>query len=593
MECLKNSHEVDTMLDQVDLTKQIKEQENISEKIYKFAMTKIKKLVISESDSNKVYALISKNGHTESLDLSNKRALHWLRWVYNKKTGKNYSEDNYQNALTLIKSQAIMNETKRETIYNRVAMVDDSIFYDLATFDWKAVKITKNNVEVVNLDETTPIFTRKQHQSLQKFPEFTDDDPLDDLVKLLRIKNEDYQFFKVHLIEMFLEEIPVPIMVVIGEQGTIKTTLCKTVKRIIDPSGENVSSLPRKTEDLLLNLYSRYLVHFDNVSGFNQEVSDIFCRAITGEGISKRRLYTDAEEVIWNYQRKIVINGIAPSLEYPDLRERCIIFETTPVRESERLTEEEFEKKFQELLPRLLGQIFKILSSALALYEPVKSELKNLPRMADYTIFGECISRVLGCESFSFVKKYRERLQLNATDVVETYPLIPLLENLMNNKNEYENTVAKFYKEIIQLAQYEEVDIDSRYAKFPAAPNKVRQHIQKLKPTFRILGFEINISQYTKRDGKHPKNRHVIYITKIHHKEKSVSENRALLPSLPSLPAKIYEHIPFLIGSCVDSDNFKSISKPLPQRDTTKPENNNGKDGNRGTDTSLLHGGKP
>ncbi len=88
---------------------------------------------------------------------------------------------------------------------------------------------------------------------------------------------------------MCLEEYPIPLMVILGEHGSIKTTIAKSVKNIIDPSGENISSLPTKTDDLILHFANRYLVNFDNVSNINDEHSDILCRAITGEGQSKRK----------------------------------------------------------------------------------------------------------------------------------------------------------------------------------------------------------------------------------------------------------------------------------------------------------------
>ena len=60
----------------VDGIKEEKKQEekNTSKKIYQFAKTQIKKCVVSENDSNQIYALILKNNHFETLDLSSSKS---------------------------------------------------------------------------------------------------------------------------------------------------------------------------------------------------------------------------------------------------------------------------------------------------------------------------------------------------------------------------------------------------------------------------------------------------------------------------------------------------------------------------------------
>jgi len=490
------------------------EKQNITEKIHQFAKQRIKKLVVSNVDLNSVFALIEINDHIESIDISSGKAQHWLQWSYHNETTKICATESYRHALSMIKSEAIMSTTSRENIYNRIAMTKDAIYYDLASQDWKILKITKNTIEIIGLDENTPIFTRKQHQRPQIEPKFDDPTALDKLVDLLRM-HEMKHLFKIHLVSFFLEAYQMPIMVFVGEQGSIKTTITKSIKRIVDPSGEITSSLPKKTDDLLLHLHSRYLVSFDNISYFDQEISNIFCRAITGDGTSKRQLYTDSDEVIWTYIRKIILNGIAPPLEYPDLRDRCIIYKTTPIKEEERITELEFSQRLEEILPSVLGQIFKILQQMLLIYDDVKFESKSLPRMADFTKFGECISQVIGYTPFSFIEAYKTAIDINSVEVIESYPIISLTEKIMKNKDHYEDTVSNFHNNLKGLAAQEGIDTHSRYVNFPSFPNKVMPHIQKIKPIFRTSGFEIDVVPYDKRDGLHRRGSHVIYINRI------------------------------------------------------------------------------
>jgi hypothetical protein len=241
----------------------------------------------------------------------------------------------------------------------------------------------------------------------------------------------------------------------------------------------------------------------------------MLCRTITGEGQTKRQLYTDTNEIIFNYKRKIILNGIFPSIEYSDLRDRIIIYETLPLRESDRITEEKFNKLFDDLLPFVLGEIFQTLQKSLSIYDSVKTEIENMPRMADFTIFGECISRSLGCMSLSFADDYRQRIELNSLDVVESYPIIKLIEKILEEQPRYENTVSSFHKHITKLAELEGIEINSPGVKFPSSPNKIKSQIERLKPNLRSLEIDVDIQTYDKRDKKYPRGSHIVSIRRI------------------------------------------------------------------------------
>ena len=566
----------------------------VAEKIYDFAKQRIRKLVTSNIDVNQVYMLVQNNSHIESLNIDSNKTKHWLRFNYYNETGENYPDEQYKTALSLIKSQAIMSESNKEKIYNMIAMPDNNtIYYDLADKDWQAVKITKDGVKIIPLDEKCPVFARKQHQREQQKPVFNDkEDALEELIALLRIKQKSKLVFKVHLIAFYLESCPIPIMPITGEHGSIKTTIAKSVKQMVDPSGEGISSLP-KTDEVILHLNNRYVANFDNISEFNQEMSDILCRAITGEGQSKRALYTNSDEIIYSYRRKIILNGIAPTLEHTDLRDRCIVYETEPLAPHQRITEEEYQKRFNALVPHVLGQIFQTLSKALNYYDTVKGELKNIPRMADFAIFGECISRALGYNPFNFTTNYQEYIDSNAVDVLESYPIIQLIEELMQNKDKYENNVASFYREIKQRAKNNDIDTQSKHINFPKAPNKIKQHIERLKPNLRSLGFDIKITTYNKRDMKHPRGNHLIYIQKINEQNAldSPKVGKVSLPSLSSLSDEIQAQIEPQIDSYNDRhDRDKTDDQPLPETPQIRHEIDTDRGDRHDRDSSVTLG---
>lgn len=540
-------------------------------RLYNFAKANIRKLVVSDSDSSMVYALVQINNHVESVDVRSYRAISWLQYKYYTDKNRIETQEQCEAALKLLAAKAIHEHHEREAIYNRIAMVNDSIIYDLTTTDWQAVKIVKGDWAFVPLDENTPIFARMQPQQKHVTPKPTNEDILEKLCELLRIQRKDRFVFKVHLVSFFLEKYPMPIMVFTGEQGSIKTTITQTIKRIVDPSIQKSSSIPRKGDDLAIHMYNRYLSAFDNVSGFDHEVSDTFCRVITGEGISKRMLYKDTQEVILTYVRKIVMNGISPSMEFPDFRDRTIFYETMPVEEKDRLTLEEFNTSIDEIMPELMGQIFTTLSRALAIYDDTKQSLDRLPRMSDFGVWGEAISRSLGHTPNEFLDEYKDRIALISLDVVNNYPLFGMVRDLMETKTEYEGTVSSFYQTMLAMAEQNGVDVRSKASHFPQAANKVKMQISLLRTNFRLIGLECFVYSYERRDGKYRKGSHVIKISKMEGLPQGVG--KVSQPSQPSQPEQNQAQNNPNSGRDTGRDTLFSDWVSQPETEKTTPKN--------------------
>ena len=505
-------------------------KENSPTKLLELANSQIKKIVISQNNSSEVYAIVENNKHLETLNLSSRRAKSWLSNINHKQNtkAKVHSEDFYKNILQTIISKAQMEETCKEKVYSRTALVDGTLYYDLCTPNWKIVKITKDKTEIIPFSESTPIFRRTQSSYLQELPIFDELDSLEKITNLLKIK--DTQLFKVHLVCMLLESIPVPIMFFDGEAGSMKTTTTASIKRIIDPNGTsnegNCTAISKRNDDLIIQLNNRYVLAFDNVTSISQEISDILCRAITGSGNSKRELYSNDDETILNFRRKIILNGIVPGVDYPDLQDRMISYDRIPVQKIQRLTDEEFQKKFNRLLPSVLGQIFKIIQKSLVNYDEVKQENKPKTRLADFEIWGETISRGLGYEPNSFIEKFCEKQKQTSIENIDSHPLVETIVNLLEDKMEYENTMAKCFKTLIKRAEELEIDTKSKYVKFPKASNQLSKQLVILKPNLRKIGIDVELYHYKKSDEKYIKNSSIVHFTNL-----GVEPSPASLPS--------------------------------------------------------------
>ena len=505
-------------LDESDKTEE-KENKTVKIKLIEFAKHNIKKTVVSKSDSSKVYVLIPIKEHVESFDLASTKMKHWLKSSYYDSCHEVFSDETYNSALDLLSAKALTSDaTPSEIIYNRVAMLNDEIYYDLCSPGWTAVKVSKNGVEIVNLGTNTPIFSRSIKQTEQVMPNLKGiGDSFEQLIKLLRIDDQKI-IFQVHLISLLLEKYAMPIMAITGEQGSIKSTISAAVKRIVDPSGstieDNTNKMPKNSDDLNILLYNKYCCVFDNVSYINNDSSDDLCRAVTGNTYQKRKLYTDSDEIILTFKGKIIFNGISPSIEYNDLLDRTIFYHTEQVPKEQRITEEQFNEKFESLLPYVLGDIFNVLFQALKNYPKVKQSIKTLPRLADFATWGECISRALGNKEGQFLEEYEKGIADALTEASYSHAIIPYIAEKMNGIPEIESPVSDFYVDLKEWAESHNYDTSSKFSSFPKAANKLVQHISRINPLLRNSGYEIQ--NYTNtRDTRFTKNSKILRITKL------------------------------------------------------------------------------
>lgn len=512
--------EDDSKKNKLGKNKIVQDERNDSKKLYDFALSKIKKLIISENNQNDVYAVIEINSHIETLHLATNRAKYWMNVLYSNEvnTQEIRSDEFYKGVLNAIISMAQMKETLRSKVYNRIAQLDGEIYYDLGNPQWELVHITKEGVNIIKQGINPPYFRRSQSLYEQVVPEFDDDNALDKLADLLHIVREDRLVFKVNVVSLFFEACPIPIIVFDGNSGSLKTTATTTVKRIVDPNGkskeDNAGTISTKSDDLIIQLYNRYLASFDNVSRIDQDMSDIMCRAITGSSNLKRELYTNADETILSYRRKIVLNGIVPTLDYPDLRERLVFFSRETIDETNRMGEEEFEKNFRSILPGVLGSIFTTLCKAMNIYDTIKTEIKPQSRMADFEIWGEAVARSLGCEKKQFLEAYYNKLREGTLNAKDHYQIVNIIQILMEDKKEYESTISSLYGMIKELAVQEGIEINSKYVHFPKSSNQLTRELKLVNPLLTNLGLTVELFHYTKNDRKYTKNSSIVKIRK-------------------------------------------------------------------------------
>lgn len=150
----------------------------------------------------------------------------------------------------------------------------------------------------------------------------------------------------------------------------------------------------------------------------------MFCRAVTGNGVERRQLYTDSDQKLYSFRRPIIINGLdTPSIR-PDFLDRCVIVNCRRMKKF--VTLQKLDREFEAARPRLLGAMLDLLVKTLSLHSSTASA--NEFRMADFAHFGRAVAKALGKTSKDFDRAYRLNIRQQDCKILEDSPMVRAVE---------------------------------------------------------------------------------------------------------------------------------------------------------------------
>jgi Bifunctional DNA primase/polymerase, N-terminal len=401
-----------------------------------------------------------------------------------------------------------------------------TLYYDPTTSTWSCIKVTTGGWEILPHHPEGVLFTRfKQLPQTVPVRDYAPD-VMDRYLHLMHIKGQAARLLvKVLLIASFIPDIGHPITVPNGEQGGVKSTYCRYHKRLVDPCAVELLTIPKDRNEFVQHMHHNYVVVYDNVRIVPNWFSDEICKAVTGAGNSKRKFYTDDEDVAYNYKRSILVNGINNVLTEPDALDRSVMLDFTRISDEERREEAEVDAEFEAMKPGLLGYIFDILAKALAIKPTVK--LSRKPRMADFAIWGEAIARAMGCKELEFVEAYYSVLERQNVDAVEATLVGPAIVNFVGTwpqgTTHWDGSPDALLDALRKVA--EAFRIDARDKMWPKKGNSLTRKLKPLLPDLR-QGYQIDIAITRDAKGEKTKSKNSTWIT----------INRKIPPTSPPSP---------------------------------------------------------
>lgn len=321
-------------------------------------------------------------------------------------------------------------------------------------------------------------------------PIFKNSETLPEMLgRLMNVSGDDLFLLSIYIVSLFFDNISHPILIFNGEHGACKSTAMRMICKIIDPDSKELLAFPDKKDDLINTLYNGYFVAFDNVSVIKNDISDILCKAVTGSSLNKRKLYTDNDEVVLNIKRPIGINGISIDMSQSDLIDRSIIIDFKRLSSHKRKTDAEIFGLFNTLLPRILGEIFKVIYKVLKIRNVVNIE--KLPRMADFAHLGFCIAEAMNeGDGNHFLEVYSNNNLKAVESTLQNSSLVTSILEFMNDKTDWKGSATELLEELLNTFSVGTVPGD-----FPTTTNSLSRSLTKYKHDLDKLGVDLIIGR--------------------------------------------------------------------------------------------------
>jgi energy-coupling factor transporter ATP-binding protein EcfA2 len=269
-----------------------------------------------------------------------------------------------------------------------------------------------------------------------------------------------------------------------GPKWSAKSTFLEVIKRLIDPSSKWLLQLPWDSNGLIHTFLNDYLLCYDNISKISHETSDDLCRAVSGASLSKRKLHTDSEDIIYSFRKAICINGINLEANQPDLLQRSVILQLEAVQK--RIPSSTFWRNFEKDLPSILWGIFDIIVRAISIEKTLLDDDWAFERLADFHKWGEAICQAMWNSPWLFSELLKENTDSHDEVALSSNIATSILLEFMKTKSYWEWTATELRNELYFLASSRS---ETRF--LPATAHTLMNTLNRFKENLEHVGISI------------------------------------------------------------------------------------------------------
>lgn len=433
---------------------------------------------VHDSGSN-AYVILRSDGVRQVWPLASEGLQQLLAGIYFGSEGRAASEQALKSATSTLKAKAV-HAGRLVEVFTRVARVGEVAWIDLCDPLWRAIRIDAQGYRVI--DEPDVLFVRRP--GMQPLPGPVAGGDLTSFFARFNFGGDDNQrLVSAVLVNWAMLTPTYPVLALVAEQGSGKTTATRALRRLIDPNVMDVRTPPRSSQDIYIAATHSHVLAFENLSGMRDDLADDLCRISTGAAFAKRRLYTDDAEQQFRVARPVVLNGIDEMTARSDLADRSVVLQLLPLEAHARRTEAETWSDFDVHHAAWLGWICSAVQGVLASKEPVGTVRE---RMADFSVIGAKLEQWFGWPVDSFAEAYRANRERAIVMALETSAIGAVLQRVLD-QDEKRMSAGDLLAVLDRTARTFEL----KHPGWPRSARGLMNAIRRLNPALRLVGIDV------------------------------------------------------------------------------------------------------
>ena len=191
------------------------------------------------------------------------------------------------------------------------------------------------------------------------------DGTLEPLRQLVNLSEDDFRLVIGWVVAAYFTDIPHPILLVQGEQGTAKSNLIRCLLALIDPQPAEDRESPADKREWAIFARASWAFSFDNVTEIPDWLSNSLCKGVTGDAVLQRVLHSDEDIAVFSFRRVIAMTTIAIKHDLAgDLTDRMLLVEPEVIEH--RRPEADIADARAAALPDALGAVLDLVVGVLA-----------------------------------------------------------------------------------------------------------------------------------------------------------------------------------------------------------------------------------
>ncbi len=431
------------------------------------------------------FATAKAAGQGRSFSLEGKTAEDWLRRIAVELEHSTPSGQAVADALLMLRSEAHFGGNVR-AVHLRIAGANGAVYLDLGRDDWSVVEVDANGWRLINAVDAPVRFRRTR--ATQPLPMPVTGGRLDELRPFVNCAcDDDFRLLLSVTANMFFPTGPYPILALGGEQGCAKSTTSRVLRELVDPKLGALGAVPASQRDLMVSAHNNWALSYDNLSGIQTWLSDALCRLSTGGGYAVRQNYSDSEEMVFDAQRPIIINGIDAVGERGDLADRIVSLTLPRIPREQRRPESEFWQAFEAAKPRIIGAFLDGVSLILGTEEHFSTA--GLPRMADFARRSYALASLLGWAPDEFLACYEGNGMEMRTQEVENSEVSLAVIRMLDRREAWAGSAGELFQALLRIYSQRPP------RRFPNSPQGLANHLRRAAPSLRAVGIDVEFAR--------------------------------------------------------------------------------------------------